>query len=147
MTTTQLTVEPGSIMCFARACGDGNPAFDVTAPGHNGPSVLAPLTFVQASEQYDPESKLRPRDGAPWPPRREGGGTRLHAEQHFEYRRAVRGGDVLSVRRLPARTWETQGARGGTLSFTETVTELRDPDGELVVIARSVSVLTSRPVG
>ena len=30
MTTTQLTVEPGSIMCFARACGDGNPAFDVT---------------------------------------------------------------------------------------------------------------------
>jgi hypothetical protein len=28
-----------------------------------------------------------------------------------------------------------------------TVTELRDPDGELVVIARSLSVLTSRSVG
>jgi hypothetical protein len=147
MTATSFTVEAGNIMCFARACGDDNPAFDVTVAGHNEQGVFAPLTFVQAAEQYDPESGLRPRDGAPWPPPREGGGTRLHAEQHFEYRRAVCAGDILSVTRLPAQTWEKQGARGGTLSFTETVTELRDPDGELVVIARSLSVLTSRPVG
>jgi hypothetical protein len=146
MTATYFTVEAGHIMCFARACGDANPAFDVTAPGHDGSSVFAPLTFVQAAEQYDPESGLRPRDGAEWPRPREGGGARPHAEQHFAYRRAVRAGDVLSIMRLPAQTWEKQGARGGTLSFTETVTELRDRDGDLVVIARSLSVLTSRPV-
>jgi hypothetical protein len=29
---TPLTVKPGSIMRFARACGDGNPAFAVTSP-------------------------------------------------------------------------------------------------------------------
>jgi hypothetical protein len=143
---TSFPVEAGNIMCFARACGDANPAFDPTVSDRGGAAVLAPLTFVQAREQYRPDSALRPRDGAPWPPPREGDGVRLHAEQHFEYRRAVRAGDVLTARPRSGRSWEKPGRRGGTLSFTETVTELRDAGGELVVIARALSVLTSQAV-
>jgi hypothetical protein len=105
-------------MCFARACGDANPVFDPTAPGRDRPPVPAPLTFVQ----YRRDSGLRPRDGEPWPPPRHGDGVRLHAEQHYEYRRAVRAGDVLTALELPSRRWQKQGGRGGTLTFTETVT-------------------------
>jgi hypothetical protein len=142
MTTTRFPVEAGHIMCFARACGDTNPLFDPTAPGRDRSTVPAPLTFVQAREQYRSDSALRPRNGAPWPPPRDGDGVRLHAEQHYEYRRAVRSGDLLTARELPRRSWMKQGGRGGTLTFTE----LRDDAGELVIIARALSVLTSQPV-
>ena len=75
-----------------------------------------------------------------------GGGGGLHAEQHYEYHRHPKPGDVLTATVKPGNKWEKQGKRSGKLLFSETITEYRDQNGELVVTARSVGVHTERPV-
>jgi hypothetical protein len=161
-------VEAGHIMLFARSVGDPNPIYADAeyAAGTETGGIIAPPTFVQASAQYNPDYPLRPRIGQPWfgsgreatgvvrpapSPGGEssgggggGGGVGLHAEQHFEYHRQVRPGDVLTPTVAPGKSWERTG-RSGLLKFTESVTEYRDATGELVVTARSVGVLTTRP--
>lgn len=167
-------VEAGHIMMFARAIGDPNPIYldDAYAATTEVGHLIAPPTFVQASAQFDPDYPLRPRIGQPWfgsgrgpsgtapstgappradtetsyPPPRSSGGTGLHAEQHFEYHRHPRPGDVLSVTVRSGDTWERQGRRGGTLRFSESITEYRDQKGDLVVTARAVGVRTSKTV-
>jgi hypothetical protein len=147
MPVEHFPIEGGHIMCFARACGDANAVFDYTGSDRDPVTVPAPLTFVQAGAQYDPDYPLRPRPGQTWPPAGTGGGLRLHAEQHYEYRRVVHAGDVLTPTVQPGRTWQKEGRRGGALTFTETVTEYLDASGEIAVIARGISVLTSRATG
>ena len=49
------------------------------------------------------------------------------------------------ARRTPGKQWERQG-RSGKLVFSESITEYRDQQGELVVTARSVGVMTEGPV-
>jgi len=68
----------------------------------------------------------------------------LHAEQHFTYHRHMRPGDVLTATTRPGETWEKQSRRAGKLTFSESVTEYRDQDGELVVTARGVGVRTEK---
>jgi acyl-CoA thioesterase FadM len=68
----------------------------------------------------------------------------LHAEQHFEYHRHLRPGDVLRSETRPGKTWEKEGRRAGKLVFSEMITEYRDQDDELVITARSVGVRTER---
>lgn len=75
-----------------------------------------------------------------------GGGSGLHAEQHYEYHRPLRVGDVLTSTTRRGESWEKEGRRAGKLVFSESITEYRDSDGELVVTARSVGVRTERPV-
>ena len=75
-----------------------------------------------------------------------GNGGSLHAEQHFEYHRHIKPGDVLTATVRPGETWEKQSKRAGTLSFSETITEYRDQRGELVITARGVGVRTEKPV-
>jgi N-terminal half of MaoC dehydratase len=154
MTVERFPVEAGHIMLFARAIGDPNPAYYGAMTGDE--PVPAPPTFVQASAQFDPDYFLRPKLGEPWfgsgrnatgVPRSEGsagGGGGLHAEQHFEYHRPLRAGDVLTATVRPGETWEKQGRRGGKLVFAESITEYRDQSGELVVTARGVGVRTER---
>lgn len=161
MAVDKFPVEAGHIMMFARSVGDTNQIYydegyaKKTEPG----TIIAPPTFVQASAQFDPDYFLRPKPGQEWfgsakgptgITRREGGGGGgggggLHAEQHYEYHRNVRAGDVLTATTQPGKTWEKEGRRGGKLTFSESVTEYRDQDGELVVTARSVGVRTERP--
>jgi hypothetical protein len=151
-------IEAGHIMCFARAIGDANPAYYVALAG--GDPVPAPPTFVQASAQFDPDYPLRPRIGEPWfGSGREatgrvvqpggggdGGGTSLHAEQHYTYHRPLRSGDVLTATTRQGEGWEKEGRRGGKLLFSEIITEYRDEPGELVVTARTVGVRTAKVV-
>jgi hypothetical protein len=163
MTAERFPIEAGHIMTFARAIGDPNPVYydeqAARAAGLQG--VVAPPTFVQASAQYDPDYPLRPKMGQPWfgsgrePTGRttrqgvggsSGGGTALHAEQHYEYFGAVSAGDVLVPKVRPGDTWEKQGRRGGKLVFSDTITEYFNQDGQLVVRARSVGVSTERVV-
>ena len=161
--TVKFPVEAGQIMLFARACGDANKVYcdeDYAAQSEAG-SIIAPPTFVQSSAQYDPDYHLRPKIGQPWfgsgatasgtassESSKEDSNTGgvLHAEQHYHYHRHPRPGDVLTLEQLPGKTWEKQGKRGGTLKFTEAITEYRDQAGELVVTARSVGVQTSQVV-
>ncbi|MEM7323626.1 MAG: MaoC family dehydratase N-terminal domain-containing protein [Actinomycetota bacterium] len=173
MTAEHFPVEATHILMFARSIGDQNPIYHdaeqaaATEVGH----IIAPPTFVQAGAQFDPDYWLRPKPGEKWfgsgatptgtPPaaetanqgdgdgdtggsRRSGGG--LHAEQHFEYHRHLTPGDVLTATVKQGESWQKQSRRGGTLTFSERITEYRDQDGELVITARSVGVQTEKPV-
>ena len=163
MAATRFPIEAGHIMLFARAVGDDNKIYadadyaKTTEPG----SIIAPPTFTMASMQFDPDAPLRPRPGKPWLGSGKeptgiqrssggsggsGGGGGLHAEQHFEYHRHLKPGDVLTAINKPGKTWEKEGRRSGKLVFSETVTEYRDQNGELVITTRSVGVRTERPV-
>lgn len=158
MAVDRFPVEAGHIMLFARAVGDTNQIYydEDYARGTEPGGIIAPPTFVQSSAQFDPDYGLRPRIGEPWfGSGREatgvvrtggGGGTGLHAEQHYEYHRHLRPGDVLKATSGPGETWEREGRRAGKMTFRETITEYRDQNGELVITARSVGVQTSRPV-
>jgi len=158
MAIEKFPVEAGHIMLFARAVGDANKVYydaDYAKTTEAG-SIIAPPTFVQAGAQFDPDNRLRPKIGEPWfgsgkeptgiQPGSGGGGTGLHAEQHYEYHRHPKPGDVLTATVRPGQTWERQGRRSGKLIFSETITEYRDQHGELVVTARGVGVRTERPV-
>lgn len=161
MAAEKFPIEAGHIMMFARSVGDDNQIYydDEYAKSTEVGVIIAPPTFVQASAQFDPDYFLRPKIGQPWfgsgkeptGVSREGGGGGgggggLHAEQHYEYHRHPRVGDVLTATTRPGETWEKEGRRAGKLVFSESITEYRDQDGELVVTARSVGVRTERPV-
>jgi len=170
MTASRFPVEAGQIMMFARAIGDFNPVYHDAERARESEvgGIIAPATFVQASAQYDPDYPLRPHPGVPWfgsgatPSGRvtttealasgeqsnvkPSGGTGLHAEQHYEYHRAVRAGEVLTLTLRPGGSWEKQGRRGGRLHFQETIVEYRGEDGELVVTARGIGVRTAQVV-
>jgi N-terminal half of MaoC dehydratase len=156
-------VEASHILMFARAVGDPNPIYadeekaKQTEVGH----IIAPPTFAQASAQFNPDYFLRPRLGEPWfgsgkgptgVKREPGGGgggggnaaRGLHAEQHFEYHRQLKPGDVLTPVSKPGKRWEKEGRRGGKLLFSESITEYRDQNGELVITARGVGVQTEK---
>ena len=145
----KMPVEATHIMMFARSVGDDNPIYRdeeaarMSEVGH----IIAPPTFARAGAQFDPNYHLRVKPGEKWfgsgknpsgldgPAPSTGG---LHAEQHFEYHRHPRPGDVLTVTSKPGKTWEKQSKRAGTLKFSETIQEFRAADGELVVTSRSV---------
>ncbi|HEX5587242.1 MAG TPA: MaoC family dehydratase N-terminal domain-containing protein [Acidimicrobiia bacterium] len=172
MAVERFPVEAGHILMFARSIGDQNPIYADAeyAAGTEVGAIPAPPTFVQASAQFDPEYFLRPHPDRVWhgsgreatgmkiePPAADAGGSSsgdagagrsmaggLHAEQHYEYHRPLVAGDVLRATVRPGERWEKQG-RSGKLSFSETITEYRDLDGNLVVTARSVGVGTEGP--
>jgi acyl dehydratase len=160
MTIERFPIEAGHIMMFARAILDPNPIYsdpDYAATTDVG-GTIAPPTFVFAGAQYDPDWVLRPRIGEPWMGSgreatgvvREPGegsiGRGLHAEQHFEYHRPLLAGEVLHTTVTPGKSWEKEGRRGGSLKFSETITEYRNEAGELVVTARMVGVQTGQAV-
>ena len=160
MAVDRFPIERGHVMMFARAIGDPNPIYydEEYAKTTSAGALLAPPTFVIADIQFDPDSSLRPKIGSPWrgsgknptTPQEgseiAGDGTGLHAEEHFEFLRPVRVGEVLTKSTIPGRSWEREGRRGGKLSFNESIHEYRDENGELVVIARQVGVRTEHPV-
>ena len=159
MAVERFPVEAGHIMLFARAVGDTNEIYydEDYAKGTEPGGIVAPPTFVQASSQFDPDNSLRPTIGQPWfgsskeptGVKREssgGGGGGLHAEQHFEYHRHLRPGDVLRSVNKPGESWERESKRAGKLKFSESITEYYGQDDELVITARSVGVQTERPV-
>ncbi len=167
MAVENFAVEASHIMMFARSIGDPNPIYhdQAYAEGTEAGGIIAPPTFAQAGAQFDPNYRLRPQIGKPWmgsgkeatgvKPKAEGedddapvgmGARGLHAEQHFEYHRPMRPGDVLNTTTKPGETWEKQSKRAGTLKFSESITEYRDQNGELVITARSVGVTTEKAV-
>ncbi len=145
MAIDKFPIEAGHIMMFARAVGDPNKIYydEAYARTTEVRSIIAPPTFVQASAQFDPDYRLRPKIGQPWfgsgkepsgvPQGSGGGGTGLHAEQHYEYHGEIRPGDVLTPTVKPGQTCES-------------ITEYRNQHGELLVTARGVGVRTERPV-
>jgi acyl dehydratase len=160
MAAKTFPIEASHILMFARSVGDDNPVYEDAdhAANTEAGGIIAPPTFAQASAQFDPNYVLRPKVGQPWfgsgknpsgVTKTQGGGGNagaLHAEQHFEYHRHLKPGDILTAATLPGKTWEKEGRRSGKLIFSETITEYRDQHGELIVTARGVGVRTERPV-
>jgi len=160
MAVDKFPVEASHVMMFARSIGDPNDIYydEDYAKSTDQGGVIAPPTFVQASAQFDPDYFLRPKIGQEWfgsakeptgiTKKREssgGGGGGLHAEQHYVYHRQLKVGDVLTAEVKPGKSWEKEGRRGGKLLFSETVTEYRDQNGELVITATGVGVRTEKP--
>jgi hypothetical protein len=169
MAVEKFPIEASHVLMFARSVGDDNPIYadaDYAATTEPG-AIIAPPTFMQASAQFDPDFFLRPRPGKVWfgsgreatsrdakipgapsdaDDKSAGGGGILHAEQHFEYHRHPQVGDVLSTTVKAGKSWEKEGKRSGKLHFSETITEYRDQDGELLVTATVVGVTTERSV-
>ncbi len=156
MATITFPIEATHILMFARSIGDGNPVYQDAekAKASDIGGIIAPPTFTAAVAQFNPEGS-RPRPGEKWfgsgatPSGIEGkapsaGG--LNAEQHFEYFRPIRAGEVLIAETKPGKTWERESKRAGKLMFSDRITEFRDQAGELVATVRSVSVKTERPV-
>ena len=106
MAVENFAVEASHIMMFARAIGDPNPIYSDAGHAESAEpgGIIAPPTFAQASAQFDPDYRLRPKVGKPWmgsgkeatgiAPKEPGasddapvgmGARGLHAEQHFEY--------------------------------------------------------------
>jgi acyl dehydratase len=150
-------VEATHIMMFARAVGDYNPVYHdaEAARKTEAGGVIAPPSFAQAVAQFDPEYHLRPKPGQKWfgsakePTGIEGkpaSSGALHAEQHYEYHRHIRPGDVLTVEIKQGKVWEKESKRAGKLTFRERIVEYRDQTGDLVITARGVGVTTERPV-
>ena len=165
MAIDKFLVEASHIMMFARSVGDANPIYheeDYANKTELG-GIIAPPTFAQSSAQFDPDYFLRPKIGGEgWfgsgkepsgaKPSKDssggGGGAAmgLHAEQHFEYHKPVKAGDVLTATTRPGNTWEKESKRAGKLKFSESVTEYRNQDGDLVITATGVGVQTERAV-
>ena len=112
-------VEASHIMMFARAIGDTNPVYHDAEQATKSEvgGIVAPPTFPQAVAQFDPDYPLRWRPGQPWfgsgktptgVENRPSGGGGLHAEQHFEYHRPLRPGDVLTVETKPGQNLGTR---------------------------------------
>lgn len=158
MTVERFPVEASHVMMFARAIGEHDDVyFRAMADDFGDAPIFAPLTFVQASRQFEQDYALRPKPGVAWfgsgkgpsgVPTEEltGRGGSLHAEQHFTYHRPLRVGDVLTGKRREGDTWTKAGRRGGNLQFNEDITDYYDQHGELVVTARRVGVLPEKTV-
>lgn len=160
MVAARFPVEASHILMFARAIGDPNPIYydaEYAATSDVG-SIIAPPTFAAAAAHFDPDHAMRPTINEPWlgsgrtptgrvdQPQRNAGGSGLHAEQHYEYHRPLRPGDVLNERTREGRTWESEGRRAGKLNFRELISDFYGQDGELVLVVRTVVVRTQRPV-
>jgi hypothetical protein len=169
MAVEKFPVEAGHIMMFARSVGDANPIYadeSYAKTTETGGENATP-TFIQASSQYDPDASLRPKIGQKWfgsgakpsgsnAPAEEslagdaggtsGGGTGLHGGQHYTYHQNMKPGDVLTAESKPGQRWEKESKRAGKLIFSESITEYKNQNGELVVTARSVGIQTERVV-
>ena len=156
-------VDRTGILTFAASLGETNRIYYDEAHAQQTPlgGVVAPPTFTASASHWNPHGGLRGVRRIPAPPpapegaatqapvRRAGGGNTsrlLHGEQRFDYHKPVRPGMELTVTGRPGKSWEKAGRRGGKLRFTESISEYRDQDGELVVTATGVSIITEKAV-
>jgi acyl dehydratase len=160
MAEHEFPIDRTAILTFAAALGESNPIYWDESYARATPlgGVIAPPTFAVAAAHWNPDYALRGIRRIPGRPggagsggerteRRGGGSSRLlHGEQRFEYHQPMRPGMRLRVSTRPGRTWEKEGKRGGTLRFSETISEFRDEQGALVVTATSVGIVTEKAV-
>lgn len=151
MTEPTFPIEATHVLMFARAIHDENAVHrDREAARARGlEEIAAPLTFVQAGAQFDPDYPLRPKPDEPWFGSGGDAGfvnekltSLLHAEQHFEFHRPLVVGDSLTWQTRDGATWTKSSRSGRQLTFHEITTEFRDTEGQLVVTARAVTVDT-----
>lgn len=130
-----MVVEAGKIREFARATKSQNPAYDGGPQGQ----PISPATFLM-SAQFWQSAENSPLAGVElnWE-------RILHGEQEFVFHGTPpRAGDVLRGQARIDKVFEKAGKRGGTMIFTEQVTDFRDQSGRLVAELRSTMIETSK---
>jgi hypothetical protein len=131
----EMVVELGKIREFARATKSRNPAYD----GKPGDHPVSPGTFLMACEFWQ-----HPEARAFFGVKRNFQRV-LHGEQEFVFHGPPpHAGDVLVGTQRIDKVYEKPGKRGGSMIFTEMVTEFRDPDGRLVAETRNTTIETSK---
>jgi acyl dehydratase len=164
LTVPRFPIDESHVLQFARAVGDPNPVYCDASHAATTPvgALLAPPTFMMASDHFDPGYARRPQPGEKWfGSGREPSGTApaagaaaagasqqtgFHAEQIFVYHRHPVVGDVLAGRTHAGSVWHKDGRRGGRLRFRETITDYVDQHGRPVITATFVGVTTEKLV-
>jgi peroxisomal enoyl-CoA hydratase 2 len=146
-TVENLEIEAGKVTEFARSLRDDNPIFhDEEAAREAGyDDIPAPLTFTRVA--YFP--RHRP-DGIDADLGFDLGlreGNVLHGEQEYEYERPLVVGDVLSGTTTLVDVSQSEGSRGGTMTFCVYETKYRDQDGDLVLTERVTRIETGGDAG
>jgi|TARA_B110000263_G_scaffold75977_1_gene66436 hypothetical protein len=159
-------IDASQILFFARSIDDNNPLYvDVEYAKKKGyKNIIAPLTFIETHQQFDPNYKLRPNPDKQWPgtPRKKAEkissneknvkkmssrkGTGLHAEQHYEYHSLIYAGDIIRWEKGENKSWQREGKKGGKLIFTENIIHFYNQENVLVVTAKKVTVITEKVV-
>jgi hypothetical protein len=130
-----LPVELGKVREFVRATKARHPAY-------REEDAVVPPTFPQVMAFWTN------RDSDPWSGVPRNWERILHGEQEFVYHgEPPHVGDVLTGTTRIDRVYRKEGKRGGSMTFTESVTELRDASGRLVAESRTVGIETSRATG
>ncbi len=130
-----MVLEAGKIREFARATKSSNPAYDGGVHGE----PISPVTFLMASAFWQGPG-ASPLTGVElnWE-------RILHGEQEFRFvGPPPKAGAVLTGQSYIDKVYEKAGKRGGTMAFTEQVTEFRDQSGALVAELRSTMIETSK---
>jgi len=128
-----MPLERGKIREFAKACQSAGSAYG------DDPTPPVPPTFLTTVNFWM------------------GSGTSPLAQLDIDLRRLLHGGQEYVFHGPPPRAgtdltfqtrvdkiYEKEGKRGGTMTFVETVTEFRDPEGRLVAEARSTAIETGQ---
>ena len=157
-----MVIEAGKVREFASSVKSTNPAY------LDEPNPVIPPTFLRAAAFWAPRRAMGAGGGAAAAARARGAGasagagaaaggaggggaarprgTGLHGGQEYIFHGPPpRAGDVLSITSRVAERYEKQGSRGGTMQFTVSVQEFRDPSGRLVAEGRTTSIMTSKP--
>ncbi len=132
----EMIVEAGKVREFARAAKSKNPAYFTPPEEH----PVSPVTFLASSAFWStPESS--PNFGAA-PPNME---RILHGEQEFTFPNGPpKAGTVLTATTSIGKQYEKEGKRGGSMKFSELITEFRDADGNLVAESKSTTIETGK---
>ncbi|MCU4182980.1 MaoC family dehydratase N-terminal domain-containing protein [Acidiferrimicrobium sp. IK] len=130
-----MVVELGKVREFAAATKSTNPDY----AGDPGDHPVSPGTFLMSAAFWQkPENSPFFGVELNWH-------RILHGEQEFVFHGTPpRAGDVLTGVARIDRVYEKAGKRGGTMTFTESVTEFRNPAGELVAESRGTMIETSQ---
>lgn len=141
-TVENFEVEAGKVEEFARALRDENPIYRNREAARSAgyEDIPAPPTFTRVSyfPRYRPDG-IDENLGFDLGLQSE---NVLHGEQEYEYARPLIVGDVLSGVTTLVDVFQSEGSRGGIMTFCVYETEYRDQDGELVVTERVTRIET-----
>lgn len=142
-TVEDLRVEAGKVEEFATTLRNDDPVHrsETAAEGRGHEAIPAPLIFTRVAyfERHRPD----------------GVGTDLgfdlgfdpdnvlHGEQEYEFERPVYVGDVLTGTTTLTDVRQSEGSRGGTMTFAVYETEYRDRNDDLVVTERITRIETA----
>jgi hypothetical protein len=128
----RMVVEEGKVREFAAAVG-------ASRSDQHGRDGVAPATFLMSDRFWQDDAS------SPWTGLTRDFRRLLHGEQSFVFHGPPPevGAELVCQQRID-NVYSKQGKRGGSMNFTEVVTEYRDSLGALVAESRTTTIETSQ---